>query len=80
MPSSCVAITGTELAELSDEELFERVPRYGVFARVTPGQKVRVVRALQRRGRVVAMIGDGANDAPALRVAEVGVAVRLAGG
>jgi cation-transporting ATPase I len=68
-------MTGGAIGYLSDEELEERVERCGVFARVTPGQKVRIVRALQRRGRVVAMVGDGANDAPALRVAEVGVAV-----
>ncbi|HMI93013.1 MAG TPA: cation-transporting P-type ATPase, partial [Polyangiales bacterium] len=68
-------MTGGAIGYLSDEELEQRVERCGVFARVTPGQKVRIVRALQRRGRVVAMVGDGANDAPALRVAEVGVAV-----
>jgi cation-transporting P-type ATPase I len=68
-------ITGGELSELSDEELDRRINGIGVFARVTPPQKVRVVRALQRAGRVVAMVGDGANDAPAIRLANVGIAI-----
>src|SRR6478609_3422591 len=68
-------ITGTELSELSDEELDRKIKGFGVFARVTPAQKVRVVRALQRAGRVVAMVGDGANDAPAIRLSNVGIAI-----
>ena len=68
-------ITGSELSELSDEDLDRRISTIGVFARVTPPQKVRVVRALQRAGRVVAMVGDGANDAPAIRLANVGIAI-----
>ncbi|HEY2410218.1 MAG TPA: HAD-IC family P-type ATPase [Polyangiaceae bacterium] len=68
-------LTGPELTELSDSEFDRRISGIGVFARVTPAQKVRVVRALQRAGRVVAMVGDGANDAPAIRLANVGIAV-----
>ena len=68
-------ITGTELSDLSDDELDRKIKGFGVFARVTPAQKVRVVRALQRAGRVVAMVGDGANDAPAIRLSNVGIAI-----
>ncbi len=68
-------LTGTELTDLSDAELDRRIAGIGVFARVTPAQKVRVVRALQRAGRVVAMVGDGANDAPAIRLSNVGIAI-----
>jgi len=68
-------LTGAELGHMNDEELDHHIDRVSVFARVTPSQKVRVVRALQRAGRVVAMVGDGANDAPAIRLANVGVAI-----
>lgn len=68
-------VTGTELGEMSDDELDRRIKGIGVFARVIPAQKVRVVRALQRAGRVVAMVGDGANDAPAIRLSNVGIAI-----
>jgi cation-transporting ATPase I len=68
-------LTGAELTALSDEALDARISSISVFARVTPSQKVRVVRALQRAGRVVAMVGDGANDAPAIRLANVGIAI-----
>ncbi|MFO7565760.1 MAG: cation-transporting P-type ATPase, partial [Enhygromyxa sp.] len=68
-------LTGAELELLDEAALERRVEHTVVFARVTPGQKVRIVRALQRRGRIVAMTGDGANDAPAIRLADVGVAL-----
>jgi cation-transporting ATPase I len=68
-------LTGTELSDLGDDELDRKISGIGVFARVTPAQKVRVVRALQRAGRVVAMVGDGANDAPAIRLSNVGIAI-----
>jgi len=68
-------VTGTELDELDDAELVERVRTARVFARVTPAHKVRIVQAFQQGGRVVAMTGDGANDAPAIRLADVGIAV-----
>lgn len=74
-PEVRTVIAGAQLADLDDVELEQRLADVAVFARVTPAQKVRIVRALQRSGRVVAMVGDGANDAPAIRLAEVGVAI-----
>jgi cation-transporting ATPase F len=68
-------ITGSELAAMQDVELGEAVDRAQVFARVSPEQKLRLVGALQRRRHVVAMTGDGVNDAPALRQADIGVAM-----
>ncbi|HEX4866520.1 MAG TPA: cation-transporting P-type ATPase [Acidimicrobiales bacterium] len=68
-------ITGAELDELDDDALDDRLGTVTVFARVTPAHKVRIVRAYQRAGRVVAMTGDGANDAPAIRLADVGIAL-----
>jgi cation-transporting P-type ATPase I len=68
-------ITGAEIDALGDDALGELAERTTVFARVTPAHKVRLVRALQQRGHVVAMTGDGANDAPAIRLADVGIAL-----
>ncbi len=73
------AITGSELDRADDEELRGIVERYDTFARVSPEHKLRLVRALQANGEVVAMTGDGVNDAPALRQAEVGVAMGIKG-
>ncbi len=73
------AVTGRELERLSDDELYELVPRVGVFARVAPEHKLRITRQLMRRGEIVAMTGDGVNDAPALRAAHIGVAMGVAG-
>jgi cation-transporting ATPase F len=70
-----VVLTGTDLAALPAEEFPEAVDRASVFARVSPEQKLRLVQALQSRGHVVAMTGDGVNDAPALRQAGIGVAM-----
>ena len=67
--------TGPELDQLTDAELDALVSHVGVFARVSPDHKVRIVAALRRNGRVVAVTGDGANDAPAIRLADVGVAL-----
>ncbi len=72
-------LTGQELDALDDAALDAVIESVAVFARVTPAQKLRIVEALQRRGRVVAMTGDGANDAPAIRLADVGVALGRAG-
>jgi cation-transporting ATPase I len=75
MIDSGVVMTGPELDELDDDKLAEVLPRVSVFARVTPTHKVRIVRALQNKGHTVAMTGDGANDAPAIRLADVGIAL-----
>jgi cation-transporting ATPase I len=75
LPPGGIVMSGGALAQFSDEELDAHLGRVRVFARVTPAQKVRIVRALQRAGKVVAMVGDGANDAPAIRLANVGIAV-----
>jgi len=68
-------VTGTQLAAMTDMELDAVITEVSVFARVTPADKVRVVLALQRHGHPVAMTGDGANDAPAIRLADVGIAL-----
>ena len=72
-------VTGAELADLDDAEFAATVRQRSVFARVSPEQKLRIVESLQHDGRIVAMTGDGVNDAPALRQAEIGVAMGING-
>lgn len=72
-------LTGAQLAEIPDDQLPTYAEKTAVFARMTPEQKLRLVRALQSKGHIVAMTGDGANDAPALRQADIGVAMGIAG-
>lgn len=74
-----LAINGQAIAELSDAELVETADRVAVFARVSPEQKLRLVEALQAKNHVVAMTGDGVNDAPALRQANIGIAMAISG-
>jgi Ca2+-transporting ATPase len=73
------AITGAEFAAMSDDELLAQIDDIGVIARVTPEDKVRLVDMLKRKGHIVAMTGDGVNDAPALKRADIGIAMGITG-
>ena len=73
------AMTGEDLDAMSQDELNQKVDQYSVFARVSPEHKMRIVKAWQYKGKVVAMTGDGVNDAPALKVADIGCAMGITG-
>ncbi len=74
-----LAITGVELDKISDDDLEKNIMRYSVFARVSPEHKVRIVKAFQNANKIVAMTGDGVNDAPALKSADIGIAMGKSG-
>ncbi len=79
MDGDSVALTGTDVETMSDEELKRVAAKASVFARVSPEHKVRIVNAFQQNGNIVAMTGDGVNDAPALKLADIGVAMGITG-
>ena len=74
-----LAITGADLDSISEKELCENIHKYDVFARVSPEHKMRIVKAFKKRGNIVAMTGDGVNDAPALKVSDIGCAMGITG-
>ena len=76
---SSQAISGSALDSMSDEELCENIEKYSVYARVQPEHKVRIVRAWKTRGKIVAMTGDGVNDAPSIKAADIGVGMGITG-
>ncbi|MCL2818948.1 MAG: HAD-IC family P-type ATPase, partial [Actinomycetia bacterium] len=79
LPTDTAVITGPDIEKMTDEELFDIVNQTHIYARVNPEHKIRIVSALKKHGHIVAMTGDGVNDAPALKAADIGVAMGLVG-
>ncbi len=76
---ACEALTGAELNEISEEQLQQDIVKFSVFARVQPEHKVRIVKAWQNKGMIVAMTGDGVNDAPSIKTADIGIGMGVTG-
>jgi len=78
-PATSAILTGLDIDSLTDSELSDAISRVAIFARTTPRHKLKIIKVLQQRGDVVAMTGDGVNDAPALKMADIGVSMGLGG-